>query len=361
MPSAARQADRVGRLARAGLDHVSFRHAVDDVLRATVGYDFGSWATIDPATHLVTSCVTVGDDPFPPGSERRALEIEYLGDEPLTVATYETRRAPVGTIRTEFPDVRDSARYRELLAPAGVVDELNAVFTVDGRCWGGARACRYGEGSRPFDPGDVEQFTAVGEAIGAGLRLAFLRAATGDTVALDDPPGVLTLDARGRVSSCTEHAHSWLDSLGGEAEVPTVVLALAARARRDEESSAVLAGTRGPIAVHAARLNGAADEIAVVLERPRPIQLTPRVMEAYDLTPRESQVTELVLRGETTAAIAHLLDVSSYTVQDHLKAVFGKVGVRTRGELANEIHMRLYLPPERAGATPGPYGSFLGS
>jgi DNA-binding CsgD family transcriptional regulator len=46
--------------------------------------------------------------------------------------------------------------------------------------------------------------------------------------------------------------------------------------------------------------------------------------------------------------IARAIGVSNYTVQDHLKSIFAKIGVQTRGELANEIYVRFYLPPKRA-------------
>jgi DNA-binding CsgD family transcriptional regulator len=333
---------------------------VDDVLRARVDYDFAAWATVDPASLLITSCSVIGDHPFPPEHEFRTFEIEYLGSEPLTLATFaETGRA-VGTLRTEFDDVRESLRYRELLAPVGVVDELSALFTVDARCWGGVRAYRQEKDAHPFTGDDLEQFAAVAPQIAEGLRLAFLRAATANGVELDDPPGIVTLDASGRIAACTGNAREWLDSLPGELETRVMLASLAARVATYDEASIVLAGARGPVGLHASRLKGDVDEVAVVVERPRPILLTPRVMEAYDLTRRESQVTELVLRGNTTAQIARLLDVSDYTVQDHLKSVFAKTGVQTRGELTSEVYVRFYLPPRSAGITPGPYGYFLG-
>jgi DNA-binding CsgD family transcriptional regulator len=66
-------------------------------------------------------------------------------------------------------------------------------------------------------------------------------------------------------------------------------------------------------------------------------ELAPLVAEAYGLTERERAVTRLVARGHPTAEIAARLHLSPWTVQDHLKAIFEKVGVRTRGELVAHI------------------------
>jgi len=123
-----------------------------------------------------------------------------------------------------------------------------------------------------------------------------------------------------------------------------VLPSVAARLATQEVVSSVVVGTRGPVALHASRSTSGDDDIAVVIDRCRPLELTPSIMEAYDLMPRESEVTQFVLRGSTTAQIARALDVSNYTVQGHLKSIFGKVAVPTRGELANELHVRFFLP-----------------
>jgi DNA-binding CsgD family transcriptional regulator len=69
-----------------------------------------------------------------------------------------------------------------------------------------------------------------------------------------------------------------------------------------------------------------------------------RMADACGLTAREREVTRLVALGLPTAAIAERLYLSAWTVQDHLKAIFEKVGVATRGELVAHLFFQRQVP-----------------
>lgn len=76
-------------------------------------------------------------------------------------------------------------------------------------------------------------------------------------------------------------------------------------------------------------------------------EIAPLIASAYGLTERERDVTRLVARGLATREIGAELHLSPWTVQDHLKAIFGKVGVRSRGELV----ARLFFPEDAPDLT----------
>jgi DNA-binding CsgD family transcriptional regulator len=73
----------------------------------------------------------------------------------------------------------------------------------------------------------------------------------------------------------------------------------------------------------------------------------PLLMAAYGLAGREKDVCRLVLRGETTTVIAGRLFVSPQTVQQHLKSIFDKTGVRSRRDLVSRIFFTHYEPRVR--------------
>ena len=85
------------------------------------------------------------------------------------------------------------------------------------------------------------------------------------------------------------------------------------------------------------RAGGDGAQVAVVLEPARPEQVAPVIARAAGLSPREREVAMLVLQGRSTTEVARRLFISPWTVQDHVTAIFDKVGVRNRRELAGEV------------------------
>ena len=82
------------------------------------------------------------------------------------------------------------------------------------------------------------------------------------------------------------------------------------------------------------------------------------VLLGYKLTAREAQIASCVLRGLSTREIAQELGVAASTVQEHLKAVFDKVGVRSRRELTAAVFGQRYWPRMAGGAPLGADGLF---
>ena len=67
------------------------------------------------------------------------------------------------------------------------------------------------------------------------------------------------------------------------------------------------------------------------------VQISPLLLDAYGLTTAQSRVVALVIRGHSTRQIVRELHISANTIQEHLTAAFGKLGVRSRRELAAAV------------------------
>jgi DNA-binding CsgD family transcriptional regulator len=98
------------------------------------------------------------------------------------------------------------------------------------------------------------------------------------------------------------------------------------------------------VVVHASKMAGlgGGHHVAVVIEPAKPAELAPIILLAHGLTRREGEVAQLALQGKTNKRVARDLRISEHTVEDHLKAIFTKVGVSSRGELTARIYAEHY-------------------
>lgn len=63
----------------------------------------------------------------------------------------------------------------------------------------------------------------------------------------------------------------------------------------------------------------------------KPQEVTPhRLRRATNLTARESEVLQLLAQGLTSAQIAQQLIITPFTVNAHIRSIYGKLGINTR-------------------------------
>lgn len=347
MPSrdAAQQAERsLVRACSAGLDVAALQREVLRSLRRLMPVDAAFFATADPATLLFTGAYA--EVPLDTASAR-FLDNEFRDTDVNRFSALTRAPSPVASLDTATrADRWASLRCREIMRPLGLGDELRAALVVDGHCWG--YLCLHREDTElGFSPSETALLARLGPHIAHGIRSAVLLAGSPHRPG-DERPGVVVLTEDLDVVAVTPEAEHLLDLLPGTlqlgrplpAAVPAVAQALLSqeRAGGDSRVPSVRVPTQSGrwVLVSASRLHGPPGErrLSVVLAPARPADTVPLLLSAYGLTPREAEVARLVLRGAPTRAIVEALHISRYTVQDHLKAVFDKVGVRSRGDLA---------------------------
>jgi DNA-binding CsgD family transcriptional regulator len=348
--TAARLEQRVIRACHRGRDVDGVRREVLAALRDVVSVDAAFFATADPETLLFTGARA--EEPLA-GAQRWFMDNEFAGGDVNTFAALATSPRHVATLDEATRHERgSSARAREIMRPLGLGDELRAALVVDEQCWG--YLCLHREDHElGFGPADTALLARVGPHIAEALRRATLVHGA-RSVDADAGPGVVLLSDDLDVVAVTPRAEELMARIldrGAEGfPVPAPVHTAAAALLALERGTASLvprarARARGGgwLHVHAARLHGdpsagaPAAPIAVVVEHADAHMTAPLLLAAHGLTPRETEVARLVLRGASTAAIVDELHISRHTVQDHLTAIFDKVGVRSRRELMGRL------------------------
>ena len=351
-------------LCELGLDPETLRARLLPKLRRAVPADGLWWATADPATLLFTGTY---QEHIPERTRPYFLENEFVANDVNKWMDVARDRDGVRTLaQATGGEMTRSARYAEIFSPLGFGDELRASFTVQGSCWG--FLCLHREAPQPFTREEMAFIKAIAPHVALGLRAGLVTGAL-EMADVSGAPGVILLSPDLAITGWTPAAEPWLDELGysggPDALPPTEVLAVAARLRGRIDPDAAVPRLRvrtrtGRWAVlHASRLpTGGGELVAVIIDDASAAEVAPIIMLAYGLTEQERSITGLICQGRSTAEIAVRAGISANTVQDHLKSVFDKVGVRSRRELVVQILRDHYAPHAQASRPVGPSGYF---
>jgi DNA-binding CsgD family transcriptional regulator len=356
--------EQIRRVCREAPDFVSLQRQSADLLANVVPYDRWCAVALDPATSLTTTGYHA--EGLPADVVPRLLEIEAADEDVNGLPGLVRGDTAVSTIeRATLGRPEQSARYRDVLAPSGLGRELRAGLRDASTGWGAAIFFR--ETSAPdFDDDELRFVDSVGSDLARGIRRCLL---TSELTYRDSESvaGMLVV-AEGSldVALRTRAAGQWLEVLAdgsGTEDLPMSVVGLVARARGSADGvarSRMRAADGRWLTMYAEATEPRADaQVSLVIEPTRPYELASVLVEAYQLTQRERDVARHVLLGRSTAEIAETLFLSAWTVQDHLKKVFDKVGVRTRAELATRLFFGDYLPRSVAGTPLGADGWFI--
>jgi DNA-binding CsgD family transcriptional regulator len=313
-------------------------------LNRTIPADFWCWSLVDPdsllhwAFALQPAATTLRSD-----VKGWHMAIEQH-ESTLSRHAIGRAREPVATLTRATAGERSrSLKWLGFWRPHGVGDVAIWACRDAHGCWGCLEALR-ADDCQAFSDEDAALLSPLSGAFGTALRTR----AGGVTPAVERrPPGMLVLDDDLRLASWTPSVPGWLTALPERSPLttmgllPSVIYAVAGRVtapasiarlgyrlrlRTDSGSWAVLEG---------APLEGEhRGRVAVTIRAAEPREVADLLCRVHALTARERQLAALVAVGLSTRAIAAQLHLSSYTVKDHLKAIFAKTGVNSRVQLA---------------------------
>ena len=333
------QIQTLSRSATLTSDQESLQREAIACLQRVIGFDRWCWPMADPETLLPG--IGAGEHDYGPALPR-ALELEYSGTDYAAKDVIARSGTLAGSLDLETGgDLARSPRWDEVLRPVGIGDVVAAACHDASGCWGWIEAYR-DAGDEPFSLHDIELLAFAGQSLGTSLRRT-VATSFAAVPAPPEPPGILVLDRDLRLVSQTAAAARWLSVLPlaqvfaawGMLPAPVYPAATLARAGRVARAHVLVPATDGrQVRIEAALLEGAPDgNIAVTLRAAAQSEVMDLAGRAHGLSPRERQVVALLTHGLDSRHMAKRLDISTHTLQDHLKSVFGKLNVHSRREL----------------------------
>jgi DNA-binding CsgD family transcriptional regulator len=336
---------RVRQLSRTGQDAHAFFETAGEIVTSAVpiGGAPPFWNTIDPSSQLITSIHFSGECFFDLGGQ---MAWEYIADDVNKTADVIANQRGVQTLHeVTGGNPERSSVFREYLRPHGIDQEVAVALRArTGEAWGTLRLNR-SPGQPQFSTRELTFLRSLAPYLAEGIRCALL---LGEAMEPDwpDAPGLVVFGVDFSVEAISVDAKRWLGELTGDNDgLPAAVLSVAARTSNSDGPALVQvrAATGRWFVLHGTSMTTPAGHRAAVIIQPAAhARISSVLMAAYGLTRREREITRLVLMGRSTAMIAEELVIAPVTVQQHLKSIFAKTGVRSRRDLVCAVFVDHY-------------------
>ncbi len=333
-------------------------------LEAAIGWDGYRIFGIDPGTRFINRVLasSEGDGPArdewlrdvylqAPRAGLGHIELGWLSRAGLRAVAFQDRLElchgyPDGFFR-DHSDTAHARRFQENHAPVG--GTILVTIHVGDR-WVAAMQAYRRDVARPFRASDIAFVRLVAPRMGELIQAALDREAAFATTTDPgvDATGIVLIEPSGRIRYATPAGEAWIDalrSIPGEAAttLPSAVWGVIAGLGVDGQramTSVRLPGTQ--VSVEATS-GGDDASVAVVITPVRSVgELAPP--PSWGLTSAEERVATLVIQGHPNRVISDRLSISEHTVEWHLRRIFEKLDLRSRGQLAARYFHETGLP-----------------
>ncbi len=332
-----RSIERLTRLVGSRQDGVSIQEQAIAELKRVVGFERWCLPQADPDTLLPVAAMA--DHDYVPGIPR-LLELEYSVDAYATKPALAKSTLPAASLQNETRgDLARSSRWDQVMRPVGIGDVAAVACRDEFGCWGWIEAYRDRDDA-PFNQIELDLLAQAGGILATVLRRKGAYATGGFVDARQ--PGVVIFDSELSMVSWSPWAPDWLDSLPPASlfkrfgVLPAILFPTAVLARSGDAPchARVHAEDGRWVMVEASPMLGAGEgHVVVTLRSPTQSETFDLLARVHGLSPRERELVQLLSLGLNTGEVGKRLFISPLTVQDHLKNVFDKVGVRSRREL----------------------------
>lgn len=325
----------------------TLEECVGDLVRASTVEDL-AWRCVGHLERLLPSAAVSFDLVAPDGNHGETVAATGVSD--YFLARYEQvgrQRDPVlkraiasraTSDNATFPgsEWRSLPVYRDVFRLHRLTNVLYAPVVVAGRVVATVDVGR-GDLPGPFTAAEVATVQSLAAGAGATLASVSERERLGRErrhlrTALDScEDAVMVTDAVDGSRYLNAAARSLLDRLGGDGPSLDDLLP---RGREEpgtlvnEAQVDLRDGARATLRCRSAPLDEEPDVVVSVMHLERNAPLA-KVVEA-SLTPRERDVARLAVQGLRDWEIGERLNLSPHTVKHHLKAIYRKLGVRSR-------------------------------